>query len=68
MREGGKKGTRDKEWTAAYIKGKAEWKTVFIVCFLLTKVKEILESESRLVVSDSLRQSMEFSRPEYWSG
>ena len=30
------------------------------------------ESESRSVVSDSLRphglQSMEFSRPEYWSG
>ena len=23
MREGGKKGTRDKEWTAAYIKGKS---------------------------------------------
>ena len=67
MRKGGKKGTRDKEWTAAYIREKQNGK-LFIVCFLLTKVKEILESESRLVVSDSLRQSMEFSRPEYWSG
>ena len=52
MREGGKKGTRDKEWTAAYIKGKSRMETVLSVCFLLTKVKEILESRS--VVSDSL--------------
>ena len=37
-----------------------------------SEVKQIekSEKESRLVVSDSLRpiQSMEFSRPEYWSG
>ena len=36
-------------------------------------VDNIHQSESRLVVSDSLRphgllQSMEFSRSEYWSG
>ena len=35
---------------------------------LLMKVKEESESESHSVMSDSLQQSMEFSRPEFWSG